>query len=229
MKLKILSWNIWIDNYFEEVKKFLVSSNADIIGLQEVKDDDPERDVIGFLKDLGYYHVFEPIKHSWKGIDKFDGPAIFSKYEIKNSSINILSDDHVRAAVRAEVDIDGMALNVFCTHLIHTHQKTTEAQKEQADNLVKILTEKKTILVGDFNSTPESAVIKKIEKVLKNTDSRNLPTWCLYPVGCTECNFDTVDTKLDYIFVSGDIKVNKFTVGDSKGSDHLPILAEIVI
>lgn len=54
MILKIFSWNIWIDGYFDQVSGFLKKSNADIIGLQEVKGNDPRRDTIGFLNKLGY-------------------------------------------------------------------------------------------------------------------------------------------------------------------------------
>lgn len=35
--------------------------------------------------------------------------------------------------------------------------------------------------------------------------------------------------RLDYIFVSHDIKVLDFSVGKSKGSDHLPVIATVKI
>lgn len=41
MILKILSWNIWIDGFFDQAAEFLEKSGADIIGLQEVVNDDP--------------------------------------------------------------------------------------------------------------------------------------------------------------------------------------------
>ena len=53
MHLKILSWNIWINGYFEQITDFLEKADADIIGLQEVEADAPKRDVIGFLTKLG--------------------------------------------------------------------------------------------------------------------------------------------------------------------------------
>lgn len=67
MLVKILSWNIWIDSHLEQVKEFLKNSNADIIGLQEVREDDPSRETIKYLNSLGYQHVFAPIAKTWGG------------------------------------------------------------------------------------------------------------------------------------------------------------------
>ena len=89
MQIKILSWNIWYDGHFNEISKFLESSNADIIGLQEVVPDDTTRDIIGFLKKLGYQCIFAPvltIKKSGKTMSN----AIFSKYPIVKSKIHSL-------------------------------------------------------------------------------------------------------------------------------------------
>ena len=84
-KIKVLSWNIWIDGHFNEITEFLKKSDADIIGLQEVKDDDPALDVIKYLNGLGYEHVFAPVEHVWDGEVYVHGPAIFSKYKIESS------------------------------------------------------------------------------------------------------------------------------------------------
>jgi endonuclease/exonuclease/phosphatase family metal-dependent hydrolase len=84
--------------------------------------------------------------------------------------------------------------------------------------------------MGDFNSLPESSVIKKMNESLQNTEvNSNTPTWSVYKDGCTECLIDEVIYKLDYIFTSKDLKSDKFTVYDSKGSDHLPVSSIIEI
>ena len=81
--------------------------------------------------------------------------------------------------------------------------------------------------MGDFNATPESNAVRKTAKVLTDTDAQSLPTWSVYPAGCEDCNPQRIDTRLDYIFVTPDLKVNTFEVGESRGSDHLPIIATI--
>src|SRR3990167_9398702 len=92
MQLKVLSWNIWVDGYFDQVADFVKSSEADLIGLQEVEDKDPKRDIIKFLRDLGYYHVFAPIKKVWDEKVYNDSEAIFSKYKIQDTRTYELSN-----------------------------------------------------------------------------------------------------------------------------------------
>ena len=57
MRLKILSWNIWLDGNLEAVTELIRNSNADIIGLQEVI---PERepDILRSIEGLGYQSTF---------------------------------------------------------------------------------------------------------------------------------------------------------------------------
>ncbi len=228
-KLKILSWNIWVDGKFDEITKFLKSADADIIGLQEVQADAPGRDIIRYLKDLGYQHVFAPIQKTWEGKTWNDGPAIFSKYKISKTETYILSKNDSRAAVRADIEIGDEILHVFSTHLIHTHQQQSSEQENQILNLLKSLLEQQTIVMGDFNATPESAGITMLKNVLVDSDPSSAPTWSAYPEGCLVCNPQAVDTRLDYIFTSKDIKTSSFKVGNSRGSDHLPISVMIEI
>jgi endonuclease/exonuclease/phosphatase family metal-dependent hydrolase len=227
--LKILSWNIWTDGYFDQVADFLRRSGAEIIGLQEVTNDDPKRDVIGYLTNLGYESVFAPVTHAWGSTTYIDGPAIFSKYKIAASETYILSDVDPRAAVRADIEVAGAMLHVFSTHLLHSHQQPSETQNLQVDALLKVLPSTKTVVLGDFNATPDSVPIRTMSATLRDTDQFSSPTWSVYPAGCSICNPQSLDTRFDYIFVTKDLHTNSFKVGRSKGSDHLPISVMIEI
>ena len=125
MKLKILSWNIWIDGDFDGITSFIKQSKADVIGLQEVKDNDPERKIINYLQKLGYEYVFAPVLKIWGGKEYKDGPAVFSKYPIKNDKKYILTENESRAVAQADIQIKYKLLHVFSTHLSHTHQKAS--------------------------------------------------------------------------------------------------------
>lgn len=223
MQLKILSWNIWVDGYFDHIKDFLHNADADIIGLQEVKDDDRDRDVIGYLTELGYQHVFSPIEKRWGEKVYRDGCAVFSKHDIVSSELHILSEQNSRVAQQADISVGDSVLHVFSTHLIHTHQKPSEIQEVQVNSLIEVLPKERTVVMGDFNATPDSIAIQKMRKVLNDTDPTSKPTWSVYPEGCHTCNPRAVDIKLDYIFSSKDIRATSFKVGESKGSDHVPI------
>lgn len=225
--MKILSWNIWIDCHFDEVKKFLAAADADIIGLQEVKDDDPERDVIGFLAGLGYGHVFAKTEQNWKGKIYRHGPAIFSRLPMVGSKAFFIDLVDQRAAARADIEMNGRVLHIFSTHTLHTHQKESLQQEAQIARLIEELPSENVVMMGDFNATPESAGIRMVREVLVDTDPTDKPTWSMYPEGCSVCLPQKLDTRLDYIFVSKDIAFHSHEVGESKGSDHLPISVEV--
>ena len=227
MKIKILSWNIWINGNMKRIYEFLKESDADIIGLQEVKDTDPKRDIIGFFKGLGYQYIFASIRKKWGGQTHSDGPALFSRYPLHRTKIHLLSETDRRAAVQAEIKVNGFVLHVFSTHFLHTHQQYSEIQDMQVDNLIKLLSSDRTIVMGDFNATPESSVIKKMKNMFVDSDPNSTPTWSVYPKGCEACNPQTVDIKLDYIFTTSDLKTHSFEVGNSKASDHLPISVQV--
>lgn len=224
MVLKIISFNIWISGDIDEVKNFLQNVKTDVIGLQEIEGEDPKRDIVGFLSELGYEHVFSPVKKTWGGKIYSDGPAIFSRHEIMSSETYFLSKENPRVAIKADMKIKDKLLHVYSTHLIHDHQKDTGIQRDQAWELIKrINPNKPTIVMGDFNALPTSSTIKQMQKILVNTDPLSRPTWSLSPEGCGVCKPKDISMCLDYIFVSRDIKVKSFQVEKSKGSDHLAI------
>mgnify|MGYP000706138281 CR=1 FL=1 len=223
MQLKILSWNIWIEGKFEEYKTLIERVDPDIIGLQEVKDTDPERDVIGYLSSRGYHHIFLPARKKWGDNTFNDGPALFSKLPILSSETYLLSKENARGAVRIDLQVGEKVLRVFSVHTLHTHQEHSDVQMEQIENLLSALPAENTLVMGDFNATPDSEAIRCMKSVLVDSDPDSLPTWSVYPDGCKTCNPQVVDTKLDYIFTTKDIKTHSFKVEESKGSDHLPI------
>lgn len=229
MTLKILSWNIWVDGYFDQISDFLKKSSADIIGLQEVKNDDPKRDIIKYLDGLGYQHAFAPFEKKWGGKVYRDGPAIFSKYPIRKTKTYVLSKTDSRVGLRADIQVKDKILHVFNTHLLHTHQKESKVQAEQAANLIKALPSDRTIVMGDFNATPDSQTIKIMKRSSLDSDPSSTPTWSVYPEGCLTCNPQEINIRLDYIFTSKDIVAKSFEVENSKGSDHLPIAAVVEI
>jgi len=234
MKLKILSWNIWCGTYLDEVIEFLRTVDADIIALQEVAEDSRGNISEIIAKELEYKYVYTtdidmPLKYlpNYKEDDERIikmGNAVLSKYEIVDSKEHQLILNKARTVIEANIKIEDKILNVFSIHLRHTHQKQLDFQDLQAENLLKLLSKENTVVMGDFNSLPESSVIKKFNESLQNTEiGSNTPTWSVYKEGCTECLIDKIIHKLDYIFITKDLITSSFEVYESKASDHLPV------
>ncbi|OGK32616.1 hypothetical protein A3F57_03390 [Candidatus Roizmanbacteria bacterium RIFCSPHIGHO2_12_FULL_36_11] len=231
MRLKILSWNIWYHGDLAKINEFLERFNADILGLQEVMMVDKKIQLSEHITDkLGYKYIYAPaFQIPINGLTTDVGNAIFTKNPILNRKIHNLSETDNRIAIQADVQMGNETLHIFNTHLLHTHQQPSEIQDLQASNLVKVLASNNTVLMGDFNALPESKAIRIINKAVKNTDAKSLPTWSVYPDGCKVCSPKGIIYKLDNIFVSKDIRSSSFKVKESRASDHLPISVVIEV
>lgn len=239
MQLKVLSWNIWHGKFLDEIISFLKLAQADIIGLQEVLETGNSNTADIIAKALGYHSVyFQAIKKTRLG--KSQGNATLSKYPLEKTKVHFLSnpafytktaETEPRIAVEAKIKIDKTEITVFTTHLAYSLKfRDSKFRDMQVDNLDKLLPSSKAILMGDFNSYPDSKYIQRISKIMTNTDKDlTKPTWPLYPHDYEGWQEKEVRHRLDYIFVSKDIKVKSFQVEDSRASDHYPISAVLEV
>ncbi len=222
MKLKIISWNIWCDGNFQEMCEFFEVAKADVIALQEVAAEDKTRDVVSYLKNMGYEYVYCPVFQVKKD-GRMVGNAIFSKHKILASTIHELSDTNNRKCISADIQAGNTILHIFSVHLLHAHMQASEPQELQAQNLLKVVPPENSIVMGDLNALPESEAFKIISKTLTNTDPSLAPTWSLYPEGCDTCRPQGLNFRFDYIFTSVHLKFSEPRVENSKASDHLPV------
>lgn len=231
MLIKLISWNIWFGTYLDKVIDFLQKSHADIIGLQEVTQT-PESEnnlAVHLAKELEYYYVYATGMDLRKyGKPLVMGNAVLSKYPILSSQTHLLSKTDSRVAIQADIQIENTQFHILSTHLIHTHQKPSSIQEEQARYLISVLPKEKAIVMGDFNATPESNAIQLLANEFHNAGSDlTQPTWSVYPEGCDVCLPQGLTTRLDYIFTTYDITQKQFKIIQSDASDHLPIVLEI--
>lgn len=231
MDIKLLSWNIWRGVFLSEVTDYLTSSNADIIALQEVEETKEFVNTASKLADiLGYEYVYaRSMAYEIDGVMRYFGNAILSKYHIVESRSYVLSEDQSRTAIQADIVVNDRVLHVVSVHLIHSHQQPSLIQEQQVERLVSAVPKENTVIMGDFNSLPESRTIERMRRSFTDTDRMNISSWCLYPNGCERCKIDQVLWKLDYIFISPAMKSHNFMAGESKGSDHLPISVILAI
>jgi len=132
--------------------------------------------------------------------------------------------------------VTGKRFFVFNTHFDHMGVEARKNSSVLIREKIEEMTEGNdlpVILTGDFNLTPDQEPISMIKKFMN--DSREISAQAPYgPVG-TYNGFKPGaegDRRIDYIFVSGGIKVLKYAVlSDSKEnrtpSDHLPVFVKL--
>jgi endonuclease/exonuclease/phosphatase family metal-dependent hydrolase len=231
MQLKVLSWNIWALGDYAKTIEFLKGADADIVGLQEVVPEDPDGDVFAYMtNELGYRGVYAPSKDFQKhGHMRQMGVAVFSKYPILGNETYVLSQTDPRVAIQADIKVGGVKLHVLTTHLVYEGLKPSFIQKIQVDSLLKVSSKAKTILMGDFNATPDMEQMQTMAATMVRVGDER-PTWNQYPDPAEDGPHRSgLIYTIDYIFVSRDIAYHSYEVGSSSASDHLPISTIIEI
>lgn len=124
---------------------------------------------------------------------------------------------------------------VFNTHFDHVGDRARNNSAKLILNKIDSLNKKNdpVILMGDFNLTPETKPIERIESVF--FDTKKVSEQVPYGPEGTFNGFDfnsELKRRIDYIFVKGKIDVKKYGVlTDSYEqrypSDHLPVFVEV--
>ncbi|WP_164111060.1 MULTISPECIES: endonuclease/exonuclease/phosphatase family protein [Sphingobacterium] len=209
----------------EAIADVINKVDADVIGIQEV-DVNVSRSAhmdqakrLAELTNTNYYFS--------KGIDLEKGEygiLILSKHKILGQRRYDLPMP-VKSENRSLAVIDVALSNGKTISLANTHLDLKEENKiAQAKFVNELAAEYKhpLILVGDLNAAPASEPIQLFEQKFVRNKKDNAPT------------FPNINTKeeIDYILVSKPTKFEwkKYKVIDaSYPSDHLPLLAEIVL
>ena len=134
---------------------------------------------------------------------------------------------------------DANTKNVFYFFNVHFDHQGVIARRESGILMIQKIREiagnSPVICTGDFNSTPETEQIQIMQTILNDSYKTTLmPPYG--PVGTFNAfHFDApMKDRIDYIFVSNQFSVLKYAVlTDAKEqrypSDHLPVVADIVI
>lgn len=237
--------NAW-PNRKEQVKALIRFHDFDIFGTQEA--------MIGQIEGIA-----ELQQYAWYGKGRDDGQhagehcAIFYKkerFELLESGDFWLSETPDKPTIGWDSRVnkrvctwarfkDLKAKKEFYFISVHFDNLGAVARRESGKLMVSRIKEiagnKPVICVGDLNSTPETEQVQNMLTILK--DAREISALPPYgPVGTTNSfKFDApMKHRIDYIFVSNQISVLKYgALNDSYDqkypSDHLPIVAKIVI
>lgn len=203
------------------IGEFIKSYNIDIIGLQEV-DKNVSRtnfeDQLKILADkLEMYYYFGSNKRFLSGEY---GNGVLSRYPLQNSENIIMQGKEPRGLLKTNVLIDeNRRLNFMVTHL---GLDVNERQKQFNSILEYVgLYEEDLILVGDFNVTDNDPNIIKIQQKLNDVGDKTIYRYV------NTLNVFRNEYRIDYIFTSKSIKINRYKVEKVQYSDHFPVIVDI--
>jgi len=134
-----------------------------------------------------------------------------------------------RTLLETRIKIGKTIVRFMTTHLAYSHKfQTSQIKLRQIRTVLNLIESNKqypSILCGDFNSLPESQEIKEIEKHLINV-GKNSMNWTTYR-NVSQANLEGTQGKIDYIFLSPEIKHKDLEIPETHLSDHLPVLVAV--
>ena len=169
--LTALSWNLWWrfgpwEERFPRIVKVVRECNPDLIGLQEIWDDDDVCQASLLAEELGYAFTYSGASEI-VGI-KF-GNAVLSRWPISFADsyplTSMPSDDGSRNCRLAHASVEGPRgqIEVYSTHLSYLPFESGIRQLQVRD-ICRLIADRKSdvppILMGDFNAVPESDEIR---------------------------------------------------------------------
>ena len=234
MKIKFMSYNtqhclnfITREIDFDIIADTIKKCEADIIGLQEIRDEGQDADYQSQAKIIAeklcyhYYYFAEAIR--FEGVNPY-GNAIISRYPIISAETIMIPDPEIkkydgyyetRCLLKATIDVRN-GLNVLVSHFGLNPDEHENAVETVVSNIPK----EHCVLMGDFNMEPDNQILDPIMQGLQDTAKFFSTNKLSFPS-------DTPKVKIDYIFVSKDLKVEYADIPEVISSDHRPHVATI--
>jgi endonuclease/exonuclease/phosphatase family metal-dependent hydrolase len=206
----------------EAIAQVIENENADVVALQEVArgwvingSDDM---LIWLSRRLDMAYISGPTA------DPLWGNALLSRYPIINYELLPLPGDDIplrRGFIAAEIDLGGGdTLNAIVTHLHHPSDASALRQEQVQAILDYVQDDAQTIIMGDFNATPETPEIVLLR------DAGFLDILIGVQPNYTYPSLDP-DQQIDYIWLTPDLTAEAIHIPLEPASDHLGVAATI--
>jgi len=229
--VRVLAYNIHhaegMDGVIDLVRiaALIKSVNPDVVTLQEVDSVTIRTGGVDQAAELGrltgYFHVFsEFMPYQGGGY----GMAVLSRWPILEARTLRLPDGEeprTSLAVTVETEASGQRIRIVGIHFY----KTEEQRMAQAVSTETQLQQSRipTLLMGDFNSEPDSPVMSKLSE-----------NWIIVEKGRDNLTYSSFDPKkeIDYALIrkgSGLEVANQYLMDEPVMSDHRPYVVDLII
>jgi endonuclease/exonuclease/phosphatase (EEP) superfamily protein YafD len=220
-RLKLVQYNVfYYNNHYRGVLDFLRAEQPDIVTMQEITSD-----WVAGLAPLSA----EFIEHHTVPEARGSGIAVYSRIKFDQVETLVLSGDQ-RPNLLVKFHWEGRPVTLLTTHPQNPFGKNRFEWRNEllhnAANLLNSLPAPK-ILIGDLNTTMWSPYYQKLVTDTQLVNAREgyglLPTWN------ARFRLPFLMIPIDHCLVSRDIEVAAIRTGPKLGSDHLPLIIELVI
>jgi len=228
MHMKILFLNAWNAQLHDDLAAYITSEarDTDIFCFQEAYDDMKslcDALLTDFTRYADYKYVteddnFPQVTYVRKGISVVSSGSILQ--DKSQTGLGLYVETEVRGKHFFICNFHGMSRPV---------DKLDDPNRiSQSKALIESFVGKRQVIIGgDFNLFPDTESIQMFEKQgyrdlikeYKVKTTRNQIAWDMYP--------GHEQYYSDYVFISSDIRLERFEVIDNKVSDHLPLIVVI--
>ncbi len=233
--MKLMSFNTQhCLNYIERkidydiMARAIIDCDADIIGLNEIRGESLGEPDPGFADQAGNLSKLTGIENYYfapaiyvNGYKPY-GNAMLSKLPIISAETILIPDPddkifgrsyETRCILKAKLEGD---ITLLVTHF----GLYPDEQVNAAKTVLKHITDKRCVLMGDFNIAPSNQIIEILRERMVDTASFFDEPKLSFPS-------DKPRVKIDYIFVSPDVEVVKADIPAIVAADHRPHTAEV--
>lgn len=235
---KLISVNIEHDKHIDKILPFLDREKPDVLYVQELF----EKDYPAIKECVAMDGIFKPyliVKSSLDGGKlHMSGCAILARFPMKGIGVNyyygnpekipthgeIPVDEQPKVLISALVNVEEKDYNLATTHFTWSADgNATLRQWEDAQNLIKLLDNKKRlILAGDFNAPRGHAIFSLFNKIYRD----NIPKEYTTSIDKNIHRAGDLQLMVDCLFSTEDIEFEKVKLVDGV-SDHMAIVAEV--
>lgn len=217
--LKLVTYNIhsgknlWMQPTFDQIIEYLESSQADVICIQEINENEKRGYQVSKIKSsLQKDCNFAPNVSIGKG---YYGLANFTSLPIlEYHHILLPSGKEQRGLLHTILLLGNQKLHILNTHLGLSKTERMRQFQFIAEYIAKL--NSNIILVGDFNTTKPKLGNLPLLDVSQITGQAHIPT------------FIPTYQRIDYIFLSPSLRVIDYRVPTVNLSDHYPLEVKVL-